>query len=120
MRLFRQMILLRLQTINSYKNVTSIYIYIYYYKLSLVYRSGVYGILKMDKTGARAIIKCLQKKDITPEETMALNCNNTLLIHQTRPSMTLICFLNSNHTFLVASLDTIRVIEEYWGGGGGG
>ena len=39
--------------------------------------SGVYEILKMYKTEARAIIKCWQKKDMTPEETVALSCYRT-------------------------------------------
>ena len=36
----------------------------------------------------------------------------TLLIHQIQPRLTCISFLNSNHTFLVVSLETIRVVEE--------
>ena len=72
----------------------------------------MYEILKMDKTEARAIIKCLQKKDMTSEDTLALKCYMTLLIHQ---SLTFICSLMSKHPFLVASLETIRVVEECLG-----
>ena len=67
----------------------------------------------MDKTEACAIIKCLQKNNMTPEETVALNCYNTIVIHQIQPLLTFICSLNSNHTFLVANLETIRGVEEY-------
>ena len=66
----------------------------------------------MDKTEARAIIKCLQKKDLKPEDTSALNCYRTLLIHQNQPSPTFVYFLNSDHTFLVATLETIRFVED--------
>ena len=65
----------------------------------------------MDKTEARAIIKCMQKNDMTA----ALNCYRTRLIHQIQHRPPFICSLNSNHIFLVASLETIRVLEEYWG-----
>ena len=67
----------------------------------------------MDKTGA--IIKFLQKKDMTPKEIMALNCNSTLVIHQIQPYLTFICSLNPSHAFLVASLETVGVVEEYVG-----
>ena len=50
--------------------------------LSLVFRSRVYEILKMDRTEARALIKCLLKKDMTAEDTAALNCYSTLRIQQ--------------------------------------
>ena len=73
---------------------------------------------KTDKT--EAITKCLPKKDMTPEDTLALNCYRTLLIHQIQPRLTFICSLNSNHTFLVASSETVHVVQECWGGGGGG
>ena len=77
----------------------------------------MYEILKMDKTEAGAIIKSLQKKDMTPKDTLALNCYKTLLIHHIQPRPTFICSLNSNHTFLVASLETIHVEEECLGVG---
>ena len=41
-------------------------------------------------------------------------------IHQIQPCLNFICSLNSHHAFLVASLETIRVVEECWGGGGRG
>ena len=50
-----------------------------------------------------------------PEETAASNCYSILLVHQIQPSLTFICYLNPNHIFLVASWETIRVVEEYWG-----
>ena len=69
----------------------------------------------MDKTEARAIIKCLQKKDMTHEETVALNCHSTLLFRQIQPRLTFICSLNSNNTSLVAGVETIRVVQEHLG-----
>ena len=41
----------------------------------------------MNKTEARAIMKCLQKKDMTPEETVALDCYSAPLIHQIQPCL---------------------------------
>ena len=72
----------------------------------------------MDKTEDGVIIKCLQKKDMTPEDT--LNCHRTHLIHRIQPRLTFICSLNSNHTFLVTSLETNPVVEVLGGGGGDG
>ena len=66
----------------------------------------------MDKTEARAVIKCLQQKDMTPEKTVALNCYGALLI---QICLTFICSLKSNHAFLVASMQTICVVEEHLG-----
>ena len=51
----------------------------------------VYEILKRDKTEAQAIIQCLQNKDITPEDTLALNCYRTLIIHKIQPRLTFVC-----------------------------
>ena len=73
----------------------------------------------MDKAEAYAIIKCLQDKDMTPEDTLAMNCYRTLLNNQIQTCPVFICSLNSNHTFLVASSETLRVVKECWGGGGG-
>ena len=75
----------------------------------------VYATLKMDKTETQAIIKYLQKKDMTHAETVALDCYSIFLIHQLQSGLTFICSLNSNHTVLIASLQTIRVVEEYLG-----
>ena len=69
----------------------------------------------MDKTEAQAIIKCLQKKEMTPEDTLALNGYRVPLIHQSQSRLTFICSLNSNYTLLVASLETIHVVEESLG-----
>ena len=72
----------------------------------------------MDKTQAGAIIKCLQKKKhMTPEDTLALNCYRTFLIHQIQPRLTFISSLNSNHTFLVASLEK-SIVEDFMGNQG--
>ena len=76
----------------------------------------MYGILKLDNAEARAIIKCLQKKDMTPAATLALNFYRNLLIDHIQPRLTFTCSLNSNYTFLVASLEKkIRVVEECLG-----
>ena len=73
----------------------------------------MYEILKVNKT--EATVKYLQKKDMTPKDTLALNCYRTLLIHPIEPCLTFICFLNSNDTFLVANLETVRVVEDCLG-----
>ena len=54
----------------TYETVTSIVniCLLFHCKLSLVSLSGLYEILKINKKEAQAIIYCLQKKDITPEE----------------------------------------------------
>ena len=57
----------------------------------------------------------MQKKDMTPKKNVALNCYITLLCDQIQLHLTFISSLNSNHTFLVTSLETIRVVEEYLG-----
>ena len=65
----------------------------------------------MDKTEARAIIKCLKKRDDL-KILWLFNCYSTLLFHHIQSRLTIICSLNSNHTFLVVCLETIRVLEE--------
>ena len=60
-------------------------------------------------------MKCLQKKDMTPERTLALYCYRNLLIGNIQPRLTFICSLNSNHIFLFESLEKIRVVEEFFG-----
>ena len=52
------------------------------------------------------------KKDLKPEDTSALNCYRTLLIHQNQPRLTFVYFLNSDNTCPVASLKTIRFVED--------
>ena len=38
----------------------------------------------------------MQKKDMTPEDTLALNCYRTLLVHQIQLHLTFICSLKSH------------------------
>ena len=117
LRRFRKMILLRLQTKTYCKTKTSITDICLLFSVQVKPTLAVngYEILKMDKTEALGIVKCLQKKDITPEDTFALKCYRTLLIHQIQFCLNFICSLNSNHSFLVAILETIRVVEDCLG-----
>ena len=111
------MILLKLQTITFCKTITSITDVCLLFSLQVKPTIAVRGLLnsEMDNIEARAIIKCLQKTDMTPEDTVALICYRTLLIHQIQPPLTFICSLNSDQTFLVASLETIHVAKECMG-----
>ena len=52
------------------------------------------------------------------EDPLTLNYYRTLLIHQIQPRLTCICSLNSNQTFLAASLETICVVDECLGNQG--
>ena len=52
---------------------------------------------------------------MAPEGTLALKYYRNLIIDHIQARLTFICSLNSNHTFLVASLDKARVVEECLG-----
>ena len=116
------MILLRLQTITFCKTIPSItdicLLFSLQVKPSIAVR-GVYEILKImgRNRGSSNIRVPIQKKDMIPEYTLALNCYRTLLIHHIQPRLTFICSLNSitRNTILVASLETLCVVEECLG-----
>ena len=115
------MILLRLQTITSCKTKTSITDICLLFSLQVKPSLADRGVWNSKNGENRTLSNNkVSAKDVTPEDTLALNCHKTLLIHLIQPHLTRFCSLNSNHTLLVASFETISVVEEYWGGGGGG
>ena len=68
----------------------------------------------MDTTEPRAIIK----KDITPEESVAINCYSTLITHQIQPHMTYLfpkfkSHLHGGHSG--NNVEVISAVEEYLG-----
>ena len=67
----------------------------------------------MGKTEDLAIINCLQKKNMTPEGTLALNCYRNLLIDHIQPRLTFICSQTRiTPSWLPLWKKKIRVVEE--------
>ena len=113
-RWFRKMILWRLQTITSYKTITSITDICFLFSLQVKPGLAVRGVWnsKNGQNRSSSYNKVSAKERHDAWRFFALNCYRALLIHKVQLRLTFICSLNTNHTFLVTRLETIRIVED--------